>query len=78
MALLMAPPMAGRSECNHESDSNKKQVRFGPVAINEFPVILGDYIPRDGPPIALDAKATRIWAVSNVSAPNAVDGTSYC
>jgi hypothetical protein len=34
------------------------------MVIDEFPVIIGDYsVPRDGPPIALDAKATRSWAI---------------
>lgn len=34
-------------------------VRFDYLTISEFPIIVGDTVPREGPPITMAAKATR-------------------
>ena len=33
------------------------------MVIDEFPIILGDNVPSDGPPIALDTKPVRRWVI---------------
>jgi hypothetical protein len=38
---------------------NKKEVHFGPLTIDEFPIIVGESVPREGPPIALGPTAFR-------------------
>jgi hypothetical protein len=39
------------------SSSIEKQVHFGPLVIEEFRVIIGDSIPREGAPLTLNTKA---------------------
>jgi hypothetical protein len=47
----------------HPSSSVEKQIHFGPIVIVEFPVIIGDSIPREGAPLTLDAKAIRSFVI---------------
>lgn len=44
--------------------TNKRMVNFGSIAIEEFPTVLGDSVPREGAPIALGNKATRSLSIS--------------
>eukprot|EP00980_Cylindrotheca_fusiformis_P030929 scaffold25646_cov117-Cylindrotheca_fusiformis.AAC.1 len=54
------PPCGGGSGATKPCTSpRKKHVRFGSLAIDEFPLIIGDAIPSAGPPIALEYKAIR-------------------
>jgi hypothetical protein len=41
------------------SRGNKKEVHFCPLTIDEFPIIVGDSVPHEGPPIALGPTAFR-------------------
>jgi len=41
----------------------RKRVQFGSLKVDEFAIIIGDAVPRNGPPIALESKAIRSFSM---------------